>query len=615
MRVGLLWSAAIAFLLVGTLAERSAAQHNVPSNTQDTSSDCGPAAAAACLGWFKANGWPNLVDADGNSGLKDFENQLETDAGTDDKGTWAHKLRDAMNKLVDGTPYKGQLRAKLPKSSSAYKDFTFLDEEFSHNEDILLMLRWKHSDGNLIDHYVAVKNVTGSGSSRTVSYMDPANGATKSGTATIGGDGRLHLSHDGTDAEIAGILTMSPANTTATTTNPVDPANPSAGTQLHYTVYYPSFRPTRDTHVWVSDCDKTHYAVSGLPAGWSWDVKKTGRRCYLSFWKGASANEIANGATVTVTYTGPKSVRSGRRSVMPTTGGTASPAVDTQAPGPGHTVMAPTPILPPDRPDTLVLAPSFVDADGIDIELAWSPVPDPNVAGYEVYDANSGELVGETSGTSMALAGLEADVSHEFVVVANNYDAAQMSEDSEPVAVYLDSAGALAVPAGAPQQLKYVPPLYSGDEPAQWLIDVPAVPTSGNLHVLTFRGQPIPELIAPVGNLLEHYYGLWWDATPDPGPISLAVPYDVLEVSGDVLGLQLWALVGSTWQDVTIGVDPVSGRVFGQIPEPTLIALVDAAAPVPAVSTWGAAWMIALLVVTGSLLLFPLRRRPQSGPA
>ncbi|MBW7905694.1 MAG: hypothetical protein LC135_00695 [Phycisphaerae bacterium] len=592
-------------LLLPALTPIAAAQHNVPGNEQDGDNDCGPAAAASCLKWFQQNGYPDLKAGNGGNGLKDFENQLETDAETGENGTWAHKLMKAMNKLVNGTAYKGQLQAKLPDKKSDYGSFDYLDSEFSHNEDILLLLSYKDEDGNQINHYVTVKNITGAGDTRSCEYMDPATGGFKTGEMKFV-DGKMQMKHDDKDVNIAGILTMSPANTTESKAEPVDPNNPAAGTKITYTVYYPPHRPTKDLHVWVSDCTKTNYQVSGLPAGWQWDVKQEGNRCYIHFWKDGSNSDIPNGGSITVTYTGPGKVKEAVKVITPTTDGNGTVSDGALPPGNGHTVAAVSPENPPGAPARVAMGLIDVTPESVSALVAWEPVSDPNVALYEVYDMNTGDRVAETPGPQWQLFGLEPDVIHEYAVVARSFDVLG-SETSASVLVYHDQAGALDLLPGPQQQLAYVSPLYSGDAPTMMRLTLPGSAAPGKLHVITMGGAPLTPLPAGHGSQHEHYYQFFSDVPLNPGPVHVAVPYHSTDVEGSESGIRLLALLGGQWVDVTTGVDPSANLVMGQLPQLAPLVIVNGPASViPASSTLGL--IVLALVVCGAGVVVMTRR-------
>jgi hypothetical protein len=561
---------------------------SLPLNKQDGTGDCGPASAASMLKRFQENGYPDLKTRDGKSGLKDYENQLEKDAGTDATLTWANKLVDAINRLIDGTPCKGQLRARLPLPSDlAYTSFGYLDSEFAHGETILLLLSYPQNPDDPkspnIHHYVAVNDLKGSGGTRSCEYMDPYDGSLQTGTMTIGTDGNLHLTLDDgervNNCKVFGIITTSPPNAVTSSAAPVDPNDPAAGTNLTYTIRYPSNRPTKDLHVWVADTDMSHYEVTGLPAApgkptdWKWDVRLVGNRAYLNVWKNGSTLDLPSGNSITVKYTGPHHViENGANALTPTTDGNGDPTDGVQPPLNGHTVASAVPAEAPPAPSHAGLTLVSVTPTSMTARLSWQAAPDPALLHFEVYDRNSGYLVTETSNTQVLLSGLEPDVIHEFGVVARDTTVLGTA-DSLSVLVYLDAMGACSIVPGPTQLVHYLPALCSSDAPTRWSLRLPGAETPGNLYVVTLTGSPLVGLAPEVESSHTQYYHLFADVALDPGAIQLSVPYDSVDAVGNETAVRLFALLGGAWTDVTSSVDPDSNLVRGEIPELTTIAI------------------------------------------
>lgn len=330
----------------------------------------------------------------------------------------------------------------------------------------------------------------------------------------------------------------------------------------------------------------------------------------LSIWKGDGAGELANGATITVRYTGSKKVKETSGVITPTTGGTSAITDGAQAPGRGHTVMAVVPENPPDRPASCALGLLGAFPDGLAAIVAWAPVTDEFFSHYEVYDVNSGELFAESTVPELLLPELGPDELHQFVIAARNMDVA-LGDESASVGVHLDARNAIPLIPGPPLELSYVSPLYSGDAPAPWTIALPGVLAPGKLYVVTLLGAP---LAAPPGDLgapHSRYYHLLADAPLTPGPISVAVPYHTPDVEGDESGIRLLARVGDAWVDVTTGVDPTRNLVFGTLPAlGTLLIVNPPAAVIPAISTPGVFALLLLLAAAGALVM--RRHGPQA---
>ncbi len=557
--------------------------HDVPKLQQEGLNDCGPTAAASCIKWFQQNGYPDIKTRGGSNDIDDMKDQLEDDAGTDSDGTDTHKLRNAMNRLINEGPngqdgaHKKQLKAKCPSNRSAYRDFGFLDDEFEHGEDIIILLKYPGSKGDE-GHYVTTREISGSGNTRTFQYMDPATGTYKTSTITDAGD-KLTVDYDGKTAKIGGILTMSPDNSTESTIEPVDPNDPSQGTKITYTPYFPPHNKTKDLHVWIGDCNKSNWQVNGLPAGWTWDVHTAADgKCYLSIYSNGSSNSLTSGNGIEVIYTGSKKVKKWKKVLNQTTSGTITPSNEA-LPKESGASCANTGVTEPDgHPRNVVCCITGTSTDTVDVHLQWDPVNEPNILQYEIYNENTDELVAVTPGTFYDLFDLEADVIHTFVVVArNDYD--MVSEDSDTVLAHYDAASPIEIVAGGMQVLNYRTSLASCYECLDahlWEITIPGASAPGSLYVTTTMGDP--EIPPPpgVGMQHEYMYKLSTDAVLYPGPIPTEIPYSSTDVVGDPMTIQAYALIGGTWQNVTTGVDPVNEAVLTELPELTTIALYNA---------------------------------------
>ncbi|MCP3914068.1 MAG: hypothetical protein GY711_00755 [bacterium] len=537
------------------------AQHGVPDAEQPGQHDCGPTAAAAIMKWFQENGFPEIEtrgDEPSNE-IDDLRDQLHEDAGTDDEGTWSNKLAIAINKMLEGGPYEGALRAGLG-TSSTMKSFSALDQWFADECMVLLLLCLDGQE----DHYVAVNNLTGSGATRSLEYMDPATGSKHTTTLTDSGD-KLTLTRNGTTGYICGIIVVCPKNSTKSSTEVI----PDVGTKITYEPIFPPTNKAKDLHIRVRDGNQANYQVTGLPAGWQWEVHTIDGKHYISFYKGTSTNDLESGQDIVVTYTGPLTVRRRSRVVNQTTTGVLSPTTGALPSEHGYTVSNDQP--DPTRPENLVCSITTVVPGYVSAHLAWDASTDPTVDAYEIYDADTNELLAQTPIAEFDLL-VEADTFQRVIVAARNADG-ELSDDSDPVAVHLDDAGAIELLPAPPQPVPYDSPLRPNVNGFDMLLDMPQVFSPGPLFVTTYVGGLAPQM--PPG--AAPFFAAWHlssQAQIEPGPIGVAIRYDETWIPGGESSLHLLALVNGNWQDVTQGVDPAQNVLFGTIPQLTSLAIV-----------------------------------------
>jgi hypothetical protein len=564
--------------------------HDVPPLKQKGLNDCGPTAAASCIKWFQQNGYPDIKTRGGSNNIDDIKKQIQDDADPKETGAWARKLRDAMNRMINEgekgkkAPYKNRLRARIPNGNdNAYDDFGFLDSEFSHGENILLLLQCEDENGNPFNHWVTTRNVTGSGTTRTLEYMDPESGTNKSTTVTDGNK-ELTLTYEDRPAKIVGFVTMSPNNVTDSKSEPVDPNDPSKGTKITYTPRFPAHRKAKDLHVRVKDCTKSNYTVSGLPSGWKWDVHVAADgKCYLSFYADSSTTPLVNGQDIVVIYKGSRKVKPRKRRVHQTIGGSKSPTDKPRARERGVTVCVDEDNPPAGRPEKVACAVMASAPEFMTAMLHWRPVDEPNILEYEIYDENDGDLIAVTPDPFYELLDLEADVTHTFVVVARNTEDL-VSEDSDVVMIHHDAMSAMEVVVGGPQALHYRTPLaacFECGEAHRWSMVLPGATMAGNLYMTTIVSEPDAPPPPGMGARHEHMFRLSTDAELVPGPIQLEIPYDANDVVGDPVTMRAFALIGGSWMDVTMAVDPVAESVSCEIPELTTTAVYNLPSGVP----------------------------------
>ncbi|MCH8147148.1 MAG: IPTL-CTERM sorting domain-containing protein [Planctomycetes bacterium] len=600
-------------VVIHTICE--AIVHEVPLLTQAEQADCGPTAAASCVKWFQGNGYPGIKTRGGSSELGEYKKQLKKDAKTNRRGTGIHRLKDAMNKLVDEGPnqqagaHKRQVRAKLPATSGYNRNFDYLDSEFVKGEDLVLIIKFGNNfaDG----HYVTVRSIRRSGGTgRVIEFMDPATGQFVEATVTIGVDNQgrptLVLTYRGGPARIGGIIAMSPDNFTDSTME----STPEGHTKITYTAYFPATKKMKDLHILVKDCDPNNWSVNEalLPSGWKWKLEIRAGECWLSIYSDGSKTDMISGSDIVVTYKGSKKVRKYRKKIHQTTSGTDSPIGSIASIDAGYTVVEAN-AEPPDRPRRPRAAILDSPSGRVVVALAWEPSVDPTVVQYETYDRDSGQLLALSSEPFVTLE-LEADVLYTVVVAARNSEDL-LSEDSEPVSVLCDEAFAPGLEVGEAQDIVYMTPMTSWHEDFAWMLTVPGAELPGTLVVTAIDGETEPIIQDAPGRMHRPFYHLASNAELLAGTIAIAIPYDDLEVVGSEAELRLYQLQRNNWTDVTTGVDPELDVIFGTLQGFGAIAIVNGTETIPTVSEWGLIIMT-LLLLTGLKIKLGRRRAAQA---
>ncbi|MCO6438278.1 MAG: hypothetical protein J5J06_14380 [Phycisphaerae bacterium] len=566
--------------------------HDVPLITQLGTDECGPTAAASCLQFWRNNGFPNLKTRDEKNSDEEFIKQLRKDAMTNmgGVGTDLAKLTEAMNKLVnegkkkgktnEPGAHKGQLVAKGTLSGNDIRAFDYVDGEFEKGEDILILVCWREG-GKKKCHFVTVRRITGTGATRTVQFMDPQTGMVDEMTLTDpAGNGKLEHNYDGTSGTVEGFISMSPD---ASATSSLDDLGQN-GKKITYNVYFPPVsrypeKQPKDMHIRVDDCDPTKYQVTGLPAGWMTSVAVAGDgKCYLSVWKGTSTNDLTNGQSIVVTYTGSDKVAERERVITLTTDGNNDITNGALPPVDGYTVVSLTneSPLPPSRVHASVanLAPGTMD-----VILAFEPPEDPSVIGFEVYNNYTREVVASSPLPVISIPGLSTDTPYSFSVASVSFDDYR-SDRTRSVFIHVDEVNDLPILPGGPQILDFAPTQRSWHADRSFQLNIPNAFTSGQLIVSridAFPDPPHPEEV----RMHRPYWNLHATAVLGTNPLDLAVPYLPNQVYGNEEDIRMFFFNGSNWIDVTAGVDPAQGVVFGQIPQPGSVVLINGVDPPP----------------------------------
>src|SRR5690606_25162532 len=142
-----------------------------PNLEQPGLQDCAPTAAASLIGWLRQNGYPNL----GEGTLQDLLNEIRQDARTSaNTGTDFNDLIRALNAIIDGSEYKGCLRAFVPpRVHFPFNDTAFMQSKVGGAPFFVLL----QDQNSHYAHYVLVYDVTVGNGTIKLQVMDPAKGA------------------------------------------------------------------------------------------------------------------------------------------------------------------------------------------------------------------------------------------------------------------------------------------------------------------------------------------------------------------------------------------------------------------------------------------------------
>jgi len=126
----------------------------------------------------------------------------------------------------------------------------------------------------------------------------------------------------------------------------------------------------------------------------------------------------------------------------------------------------------------------------------------------------------------------------------------------------------------------------------------------------------IPAGPPPVGRVIGPYVEIDTVATY-VGPVAVGLPYDESSVGNKTL-LKLFHYDGSSWQDVTLGVDIVNNVVYGEVTSLSPFVIVEEAGPEPTPINWpliGAIIGAIVVVGLGATILAPRLRRVSGNKA
>lgn len=585
-------------LLLVSLTAVQAQVHDVPARKQDKPDNCGPTAVTSCLGWFRNHGY-DLRTRDGKSGLDDLQKQIDQDSSSSDRNANDHErtvdeLGHGLQRLLKGGPYEKRLRPGKPQEPGDLKNFGYLDREFSHGEDIILLIRFGNNQG----HFVTVRNITPNGSGgRTIEYMDPADGQTHTMDVDVQG-GKLRLNYNGQKGYIENALTLSPVNVTESTTpQPVDPSDPGKGKKVTYHPYFPEYAKARDLHILVTDCDRSHYIVNGLPQGWSVSITRSNGKCFLTINRGNATADLSSGDGIEVIYKGQKKFVQRSNGVVQTSdGGTtmASPLSN----DPGQVIADRQVRLPGEAIELSCSIGETAGPESFAVHLQWTPVA--GASGYVVRESYTGAEVGRSASPEITL-NLPPDVLHSLSIAAQADDPDVEGPASEPVVIYRDVAFSEPF-SSSPATLEYVDPLTSWHRPYSWKLSIPGGEQDGHLIVTIVSGAADPPLPADAGTPQPRWYHFSADARLRPGNVEIEIPY-----GGDAHNPRLYLFAQGRWTDVTDHVDSERHMISGKLPQLGPVVILGASGS--RILQISYLWIAALLAILVLLWLIMRRRR------
>ncbi|MBI5231829.1 MAG: fibronectin type III domain-containing protein [Coriobacteriales bacterium] len=231
------------------------------------------------------------------------------------------------------------------------------------------------------------------------------------------------------------------------------------------------------------------------------------------------------------------------------------------------------------------------------VSMSWSSSTDSGsgVAGYRVYRSADDSFVKSSSGTSTSITGLTGATTYGFYVRS------------------VDVAGNLSAPGNTVSVTTNEPPG----------VDVPA---GSNVTVTTPQGVGVTfENVTAPGRLIysalpsaphpgpSNFYliaGSHWDVHSTAaftGLVTVTVPYDPADVTGDEQDIKLFHWENNQWNDVTTSVDTNANTVSGNVTSlsPFSAGSSGTGSTSTPASSW---WSLALLGLAGVGLLAVVRR-------
>jgi len=157
---------------------------------------------------------------------------------------------------------------------------------------------------------------------------------------------------------------------------------------------------------------------------------------------------------------------------------------------------------------------------GFRAALTWEPVP--SATEYQIFHADTDYFVGSVAGTSAVVYGMQNVVYHYYVVA-------------------VDSAGATSTPSNV-------------------------------VDILTSAPVP-PALPSEYEVLPQSVFGI--SSASATGTLSIKIPYDPAQVSGNVSALRMMHYDNGVWMDVTTSVDSTRSFVLGSAAPNSVFAVVE----------------------------------------
>lgn len=530
------------------LGQAAAEPRNVPKYKQRGANDCGPAAVASALHY-----WKNKGKKVGQRTIDETHDSIKKASKTDESGTQTANLDDAVDDAVGGTNLDGHWASP----GNSIGSFDYLQQEWDKGQIIILNLKVTDAQGNVYGHYVVVNDLPSGLGQRPVQVMNPATGEYETYQVDDSG-GKLTFPYQGGVAQVWGIYSISPTTKVESEADTLT----NGDIEMTYTIYTPgssdSTQKAKDFHIVASDTGK----IEGLPPGWKKRTRPTRRGWATDLYDSCQTSGLPNGHEITITYKGKKIRKIKCRVSVTKTGDPANPpdAPDRIWHDFTEVICSAADFRPPNPPTWTA---ATVDQSA-EVVLAWSGASDNvGVDGYAIYDHTVSRPDTSISDTFHVLGGeFGPNCLHRLSVAA--YDSVgNHSQDSRVVSFYVDEAGAQFTDIGSPVEVDlFCPELYQALGRDLRLVFASVLAPGETRASYFFGTQTNPPLDYGGTTVIPPSYYISTTAVTS-GSLALAIPYDSAGYVGAEGPPALYQLDGNFWVEITDSVNLDERVVYG----------------------------------------------------